>query len=101
MDFGHLAVAQSFQHHEEQDGPLILDEAGEGAFDVASFGLGATLAETITQVLIPAALPGIIAGFLLTALTEAGHAPLAVTRAGSPIAQALASGPVRQAVSKL
>ncbi|HMX54188.1 MAG TPA: glycosyltransferase [Plasticicumulans sp.] len=33
---------------------------------------------------------------LLTALTEAGHAPLAVTRAGSPIAQALAGGPVRQ-----
>lgn len=33
---------------------------------------------------------------LLTALTEAGHAPLAVTRAGSPIARALAGGPVRQ-----
>ena len=34
---------------------------------------------------------------LLTALAEAGHDPLAVTRAGSPIAQALAGGPVRQA----
>ena len=31
----------------------------------ASYGLGATRAETIVQVLIPAALPGIIAGFLL------------------------------------
>ena len=40
----------------------------------ASYGLGATRAETIVQVLIPAALPGIIAGFLL-----------AISRAGLPL----------------
>lgn len=33
---------------------------------------------------------------LLTALAAAGHDPLAITRAGSPIAHALAGGPVRQ-----
>ncbi len=48
----------------------------------ASFGLGATRAETITQVLIPAALPGIIAGFLLAISRAVGETMIVVMAAG-------------------
>ncbi len=48
----------------------------------ASFGLGATRAETITQVLIPAALPGIIAGFLLAVSRAMGETMIVVMAAG-------------------
>ena len=48
----------------------------------ASFGLGATRAETITQVLIPAALPGIIAGFLLAISRAIGETMIVVMAAG-------------------
>jgi phosphate transport system permease protein len=48
----------------------------------ASFGLGATRAETIGQVLIPAALPGIIAGFLLAISRAVGETMIVVMAAG-------------------
>lgn len=48
----------------------------------ASFGLGATRAETIRQVLIPAALPGIIAGFLLAVSRAVGETMIVVMAAG-------------------
>ena len=48
----------------------------------ASLGLGATRAETITQVLIPAALPGIIAGFLLAVSRAVGETMIVVMAAG-------------------
>jgi phosphate transport system permease protein len=48
----------------------------------ASYGLGATRAETITQVLIPAALPGIIAGFLLAISRAVGETMIVVMAAG-------------------
>lgn len=48
----------------------------------ASFGLGATRAETITQVIIPAALPGIIAGFLLAISRAVGETMIVVMAAG-------------------
>jgi phosphate transport system permease protein len=48
----------------------------------ASFGLGATRAETILQVLIPAALPGIIAGFLLAISRAIGETMIVVMAAG-------------------
>jgi phosphate transport system permease protein len=48
----------------------------------ASYGLGATRAETITQVIIPAALPGIIAGFLLAISRAVGETMIVVMAAG-------------------
>jgi phosphate transport system permease protein len=48
----------------------------------AAYGLGATKAETITQVLIPAALPGIIAGFLLAISRAIGETMIVVMAAG-------------------
>ena len=48
----------------------------------AAYGLGATRAETITQVLIPAALPGIIAGFLLAISRAVGETMIVVMAAG-------------------
>ena len=48
----------------------------------ASYGLGATRAETIVQVLIPAALPGIIAGFLLAISRAIGETMIVVMAAG-------------------
>jgi phosphate transport system permease protein len=48
----------------------------------ASYGLGATRAETIGQVLIPAALPGIIAGFLLAISRAIGETMIVVMAAG-------------------
>jgi phosphate transport system permease protein len=48
----------------------------------ASYGLGATRAETITQVIIPAALPGIIAGFLLAISRAIGETMIVVMAAG-------------------
>ncbi len=48
----------------------------------ASYGLGATRAETILQVLIPAALPGIIAGFLLAISRAIGETMIVVMAAG-------------------
>ena len=48
----------------------------------ASYGLGATRAETIGQVLIPAALPGIIAGFLLAISRAVGETMIVVMAAG-------------------
>ncbi|HMR32458.1 MAG TPA: phosphate ABC transporter permease subunit PstC [Geminicoccaceae bacterium] len=48
----------------------------------ASYGLGATRAETITQVIVPAALPGIIAGFLLAISRAIGETMIVVMAAG-------------------
>ncbi len=48
----------------------------------AAYGLGATRAETIQQVLIPAALPGIIAGFLLALSRAIGETMIVVMAAG-------------------
>jgi phosphate transport system permease protein len=48
----------------------------------ASFGLGATRAETITKVIVPAALPGIIAGFLLALSRAIGETMIVVMAAG-------------------
>ncbi|MEZ5824092.1 MAG: phosphate ABC transporter permease subunit PstC [Geminicoccaceae bacterium] len=48
----------------------------------ASLGLGATRAETITQVIMPAALPGIIAGFLLAVSRAIGETMIVVMAAG-------------------
>jgi phosphate transport system permease protein len=53
-----------------------------GSLRDASFGLGATRAETITQVIIPAALPGIIAGFLLAISRAVGETMIVVMAAG-------------------
>lgn len=53
-----------------------------GALRDASFGLGATRAETITQVIVPAALPGIIAGFLLAISRAVGETMIVVMAAG-------------------
>jgi phosphate transport system permease protein len=48
----------------------------------AAYGLGSTRAETIQQVLIPAALPGIIAGFLLAISRAIGETMIVVMAAG-------------------
>ena len=48
----------------------------------ASLGLGATRAETIRQVIVPAALPGIIAGFLLAISRAIGETMIVVMAAG-------------------
>jgi phosphate transport system permease protein len=48
----------------------------------ASLGLGATRAETITKVIVPAALPGIIAGFLLAISRAIGETMIVVMAAG-------------------
>jgi phosphate transport system permease protein len=47
-----------------------------------SYGLGATRAETITQVLLPAALPGIMGGILLAASRAIGETMIVVMAAG-------------------
>ncbi len=47
-----------------------------------SIGLGATRAETIRQVLLPAALPGIMAGILLAASRAIGETMIVVMAAG-------------------
>ena len=47
-----------------------------------SFGLGATRSETIRQVVLPAALPGIIGGFLLAASRALGETMIVVMAAG-------------------
>ena len=48
----------------------------------ASFGLGATQSETIRQVVLPAALPGIIGGFLLATSRALGETMIVVMAAG-------------------
>ncbi|ANK81769.1 MAG: phosphate ABC transporter permease subunit PstC [Rhizobiales bacterium NRL2] len=48
----------------------------------ASYGLGATQAETILSVLIPAALPGIVGGFLLAVSRAIGETMIVVMAAG-------------------
>ncbi len=48
----------------------------------ASYGLGATRAETVRQVIVPAALPGIIAGFLLAISRAIGETMIVVMAAG-------------------
>ena len=48
----------------------------------ASFGLGATHAETILQVVIPAALPGIVGGILLAVSRAIGETMIVVMAAG-------------------
>jgi len=48
----------------------------------ASLGLGATHGETINQVVVPAALPGIIAGFLLAVSRAIGETMIVVMAAG-------------------
>lgn len=47
-----------------------------------SYALGATRAETISQVLVPAALPGIVAGFLLAISRAVGETMIVVMAAG-------------------
>ncbi len=47
-----------------------------------SYGLGATKAETITQVLLPAALPGIMGGILLAVSRAIGETMIVVMAAG-------------------
>jgi len=47
-----------------------------------SYGLGATRTETITQVIIPAALPGIVGGVLLAASRAIGETMIVVMAAG-------------------
>ena len=48
----------------------------------ASLGLGATQQETVTRVVIPAALPGIVAGFLLAVSRAIGETMIVVMAAG-------------------
>jgi phosphate transport system permease protein len=48
----------------------------------ASLGLGATRAETVSQVILPAALPGVIAGFLLAISRAIGETMIVVMAAG-------------------
>lgn len=48
----------------------------------ASLGLGATRSETVQRVIIPAALPGIIAGFLLALSRAIGETMIVVMAAG-------------------
>ncbi len=48
----------------------------------ASFGMGATQSETILQVVIPAALPGIVGGVLLAASRAIGETMIVVMAAG-------------------
>ncbi len=51
-----------------------------------SYGLGATKSETITRVLLPAALPGIVGAFLLAVSRAVGETMIVVLAAGnSPI----------------
>jgi phosphate transport system permease protein len=52
-----------------------------------SFGLGATKSETIRQVVIPAALPGIISAILLAASRAIGETMIVVLGAGAAAAQ--------------
>ena len=48
----------------------------------ASYGMGATQSETIRQVVIPAALPGIVGGVLLAASRAIGETMIVVMAAG-------------------
>lgn len=47
-----------------------------------AYGMGATQAETITQVIIPAALPGIVGSILLAASRAIGETMIVVMAAG-------------------
>ena len=47
-----------------------------------SFGLGATRAETITKVVLPAALPGLVGAFLLAVSRAIGETMIVVMAAG-------------------
>ena len=47
-----------------------------------SYGLGATQSETIRRVLLPAALPGIVSGFLLAVSRAIGETMIVVMAAG-------------------
>jgi phosphate transport system permease protein len=47
-----------------------------------SYGLGATKSETITRVILPAALPGIVGGFLLAVSRAIGETMIVVMAAG-------------------
>lgn len=53
-----------------------------GSMREASYGLGATKGETITNVLLPAALPGIMGGVLLAASRAIGETMIVVMAAG-------------------
>ncbi|MEX0921471.1 MAG: phosphate ABC transporter permease subunit PstC, partial [Rhodovibrionaceae bacterium] len=53
-----------------------------GALRDGSYGLGATKAETIRNVLLPAALPGIVGGILLAASRAIGETMIVVMAAG-------------------
>jgi phosphate transport system permease protein len=52
-----------------------------------SYGLGATQSETIRQVIIPAALPGIVGAVLLAASRAIGETMIVVLGAGAAVAQ--------------
>jgi phosphate transport system permease protein len=61
-----------------------------------SFGLGATRSETIRLVIIPAALPGIVGGFLLAVSRAIGETMIVVMAAGSrPTSRSIRSTPSR------
>ena len=53
-----------------------------GSMREGSYGIGATKAETILQVLLPAALPGIMGGILLAASRAIGETMIVVMAAG-------------------
>ena len=59
-----------------------------------SFGLGATRSETIRRVIMPAALPGIIGGFLLAVSRAIGETMIVVMAAG--LAANLTANPARR-----
>lgn len=60
-----------------------------GAMRDGSLGLGATKSETIRQVILPAALPGIVGAFLLAASRAIGETMIVVLAAGnSPLLHA-------------
>jgi len=59
----------------------------------AALGLGATQSETIKQVILPAALPGIAGGFLLAASRAVGETMIVVMAAG--LAANLSANPLQ------
>ena len=59
----------------------VITEVPQGLRD-GSYGLGATKSETIKRVVLPAALPGIVGGFLLAISRAIGETMIVVMAAG-------------------
>ena len=59
----------------------VINAVPQGLRD-GSYGLGATKSETITRVILPAALPGIVGGFLLAVSRAIGETMIVVMAAG-------------------